>query len=63
MQGRKDLAKPPTPSDARFPARNIIVNMYQSKCDAPGMFSIDPALDDRPQTSILLFVRLNPIQS
>jgi hypothetical protein len=49
------------PGDAHFLTRNFIVSMYQLKFDAPGMYSIDLALDDRPQASIPLLVRHNPV--
>lgn len=48
------------PGDAHFGTRNFIVNIQQLKFQNPGLYSIDLALDGRPQTSIPLLVRYNP---
>ena len=48
------------PEDMHFGTRNFIVNIQQLKFDAPGLYSIDVLLDERPQVSIPLLVRHNP---
>ena len=46
--------------DSHFSTRNFIVNIQQLKFENVGLFSIDVSLDDRPQMSIPLLVKLNP---
>jgi hypothetical protein len=48
------------PGDAHFGTRNFIVNFQQLKFAGPGLYSVDIALDERPQASIPLLVRHNP---
>ncbi len=48
------------PGDSFFGTRNYIVNIQQIKFENPGLYSIDIALDDRPQSSIPLLVKHNP---
>jgi len=48
------------PDDMHFGTRNFIVNLQQLKFDNPGLYSIDLSLDDQPQASIPLLVRLKP---
>ncbi len=48
------------PGDSFFGTRNFIVNIQQLKFEAPGLYSIDISLDDRPQASIPLLVKHNP---
>jgi hypothetical protein len=51
------------PEDSHFGTRNFIVNIQQLKFESPGLYSIDIALDDRPQASIPLLVKHKPVQS
>jgi hypothetical protein len=48
------------PGDSHFGTRNFIMNIQQLKFENPGLYSMDVTLDDRPQTSIPLLVKLNP---
>jgi hypothetical protein len=48
------------PGDSHFGTRNFIVNIQQLKFENPGLYSIDLALDNRPQASIPLLVKHNP---
>ena len=48
------------PDDMHFCTRNFVVNIHQLKFDSAGLYSIDIALDDQPQTSIPLLVRHTP---
>jgi len=48
------------PEDMHFGTRNFIVNIQQLKFAAPGLYSIDIALDERLQSSIPLLVKHNP---
>jgi hypothetical protein len=48
------------PGDSHFGTRNFILNIQQLKFEDPGLYSIDIALDDRPQSSIPLLVKHNP---
>jgi len=45
------------PDDMHFGTRNLLVNIQKLKFDQPGIYSIDIALNDRPQTSIPLLVK------
>ncbi len=45
------------PEDMHFGTRNFIVNIQQLKFAAPGLYSIDISVDDRPQASIPLLVK------
>lgn len=47
------------PEDMHFGTRNFIVNIQQLRFENPGLYSIDISLDDRPQASIPLLVKLN----
>ena len=47
------------PEDMHFGTRNFIVNIQQLKFENPGLYSIDIMLDDQPQASIPLMVKLN----
>jgi hypothetical protein len=46
------------PDDAHFLTRNFIINIQQLKFDEPGLYSVDVRLDDQPQASIPLLVKL-----
>lgn len=46
------------PDDAHFLTRNFIINIQQLKFDEPGLYSVDVRLDDEPQASIPLLVKL-----
>lgn len=46
------------PDDSHFSTRNFIVNIQQLKFDTLGLYSIDLALNGRPQASIPLVVKL-----
>lgn len=48
------------PNDSHFGTRNFIVNIQQLKFEAPGLYSIDLAMDDKPQISIPLLVKYTP---
>jgi hypothetical protein len=45
------------PDEMHFGTRNFIVNIQQLKFEAPGLYSIDVSLDDKPQASIPLLVK------
>jgi hypothetical protein len=48
------------PDDMHFGTRNFIVNLQQLKFEEPGLYSFDITLDDQPQVSIPLLVKLRP---
>ncbi|MGA2863066.1 MAG: hypothetical protein ABSF95_01115 [Verrucomicrobiota bacterium] len=48
------------PDDLHFSTRTFIVNIQQLKFADPGLYAIDISLDDQPQASIPLLVKLNP---
>ena len=58
MQGI-ELPVPVTlPDDAHFLTRNFIVNIQSLKFAEPGLYSVDVRLDDLPQASIPLLVKM-----
>jgi uncharacterized protein DUF6941 len=48
------------PDEIHFGTRNFIVNVQQLMFETPGLYSIDISLDDQPQASIPLLVKLTP---
>lgn len=46
------------PDEAHFLTRNFIITIHQLKFDEPGLYSVDVRLDDQPQASIPLLVKL-----
>jgi hypothetical protein len=48
------------PDDIHFGTRNFIINIQQLKFDAPGLYSIDVAIDDDSLTSVPLMVKHTP---
>lgn len=58
MQGIEMPVPVSLPDDAHFLTRNFIVNIQQLKFSEPGLYSVDVRLDDQPQASIPLLVKL-----
>ena len=48
------------PDDNHFVTRNIIVNIQHLKFAEAGLYSVDISLDDKPQASIPMLVKLLP---
>jgi len=48
------------PDDVHFLTRNFIVHLQQLQFNEPGLYSVEVRMDDQPQASIPLLVKLIP---
>jgi len=48
------------PDDVHFLTRNFIVNLQQLQFTEPGLYSVEVRMDEQPQASIPLLVKLIP---
>jgi hypothetical protein len=48
------------PDDVHFMTRNFIANLVQLQFSEPGLYSVEVRMDDQPQASIPLLVKLLP---
>ena len=46
------------PDDVHFLTRNFIVHLERLQFNEPGLYSVEVRMDDQPQTSIPLLVKL-----